>query len=364
MKITDSIMSLQSSHSSSVVDVARESLQVWQQGQEPAVQRSDEGNLGRLRRQASMLLQHPPVSAKAAETPQAPTGAEQALSSGEEPLDDGNKLEISLIKLLVERFTGRSIQVVTPGDLKAASTQSAAHPHHHHTHRQADEGEREGWGMVYQNYRSHSESEQTSFQAQGVVLTADGREIAIDLQLNMSREFFSESTLTLRAGDALKDPLVVNFSGNAVALTQQTFSFDIDADGISEQIHFVTPDSGFLALDRNQDGVINDGSELFGALSGNGFADLAGSDVDGNGWIDENDPIFESLRIWSKSADGQDQLVGLGAKGIGAIFLGHVTTPFDLKDQNNQLNGVVRDSGLYLQESGGVGTVQQIDLVV
>jgi len=252
--------------------------------------------------------------------------------------------------------------VVTPGDLKAESSSPSVQPSQQDRHHSTDE--RQGWGMIYQNYRFHAESEQTSFQAQGIVRTADGQEIAIAVQLNMSRDFFSESSQTLRAGDALKDPLVVNFSGNAAALTKQTFTFDIDADGNSDQIHFVAPESGFLALDKNQDGTINDGSELFGALSGNGFADLAKHDVDGNGWIDESDPIFESLRIWSKDAEGSDQLVGLGAKGVGAIYLGHITTPFDLKDENNQLTGVVRDSGLYLQETGGVGTLQQVDLVV
>jgi hypothetical protein len=362
MKITDSIMSLQSSHSSTVVDVARESLQIWQDGQAPSVKKADVDPQGRLRHRASMLLQHPPARAQAPEKTAAPAANEKAVSTGEESLTHGNKLEVSLIKLLVERFTGHRISVVTPGDLRSETAQPVEHQSHSDRHHNADE--RQGWGMVYQNYRSHSESEQTSFQAQGVVRTADGREIAIDVQLNMSREFFSESLQTLRAGDALKDPLVVNFSGNASALTKQTFTFDIDADGNGDQIHFVTPESGFLALDKNQDGVINNGSELFGALSGNGFADLAKHDSDRNGWIDESDPIFEKLRIWSKDAAGNDQLVGLGAKGIGAIYLGHVTTPFDLKDENNQLSGVVRDSGLYLQEAGGVGTLQQVDLVV
>ncbi|MEJ2692649.1 MAG: hypothetical protein P8166_06190 [Candidatus Thiodiazotropha sp.] len=218
--------------------------------------------------------------------------------------------------------------------------------------------------MIYQNYQSHYEAERTHFQVEGLVRTADGREIKLDIQLGMSREFFSESSLSLRAGDALKDPLVVNFSGQAAELTRQSFSFDIDADGVSDQIHFVTPESGFLALDRNADGVVNDGSELFGAESGDGFADLARFDGDGNGWIDENDPVFDSLRIWSKDEQGRDQLVGLGAKGIGAIYLGHITTPFELKNGENQLLGAVRESGVYLREEGPAGTLQQVDLVV
>ena len=83
-----------------------------------------------------------------------------------------------------------------------------------------------------------------------------------------------------------------------------------------------------------------------------------------NGWIDENDQVFERLRIWSKDAAGNDQLMALGARGVGAIFLGNVDTPFDLRDDNNQSLGQVRSGGVFLEEDGGVGTVQQVDLVV
>jgi hypothetical protein len=49
---------------------------------------------------------------------------------------------------------------------------------------------------------------------------------------------------------------------------------------------------------------------------------------------------------------------------VGAIYLGHVTTPFAVKDQANQLQAEVRSSGVYLREDGTAGTVQQLDLVV
>lgn len=362
MKIIDSTMALQSSHSRVVKDVARESLRVWQDGGEPAERELRGERVGQLRRRAVALLQHPPAPRGRGTAGTASVDAGQAVCDGEESLDDMQSLEVSLLKLLVERFTGRSIRLVTPADVKAGT--SPAVERQPPGDRPDGTDGRQGWGMVYENYRSHYESEQTSFQVQGVVKTADGREIAIDVQLNMSREFSSQEYQTLRAGDALKDPLVVNFSGNAAELTQQQFSFDIDADGNSDQIHFVTPGSGFLALDRDQDGVINDGSELFGARSGDGFAELAQYDSDGNGWIDEGDTIFNSLRIWSKDEQGRDQLVALGARGIGAIYLGHITTPFELKDADNRLAGVVRESGLYLAEEGGAGTLQQVDLVV
>lgn len=136
----------------------------------------------------------------------------------------------------------------------------------------------------------------------------------------MSREFLREQSVSVRLGDAvLKDPLVLNFDGAAAELTTTRFSFDIDSDGKPDQIAFVGANSGFLALDRNNDGVINDGGELFGPSTGQGFAELAAYDEDSNQWIDENDSIYQNLRIWSKNAEGQDQLVSLGQRGVGIL---------------------------------------------
>ncbi|MCZ6634278.1 MAG: hypothetical protein O7G87_12800 [bacterium] len=218
----------------------------------------------------------------------------------------------------------------------------------------------------YQYYESYYEAESTTFEAEGVVKTADGQEISIGVSLSMSREFMREVEIDVMMEETVevKDPLIINFGGTAAELTQRKFAFDIDMDGQADQVHFAGPGSGFLALDRNGDGTINDGGELFGARTGNGFGELAELDTDGNGWIDENDSVYESLRIFSKDEFGNDRLVGLGQRGVGAIFLGHVTTPFQMKNEQNALQGLVRSSGIFLSEDGGVGTVQQVDLVV
>ena len=50
--------------------------------------------------------------------------------------------------------------------------------------------------------------------------------------------------------------------------------------------------SGFLALDKDGNGKIDDGNELFGTKSSDGFGDLREYDSDGSGWIDENDEIL------------------------------------------------------------------------
>ncbi len=215
------------------------------------------------------------------------------------------------------------------------------------------------------------EQEDTSFSTVGTVRTKDGREINFNVNVNMSRrceEYYREELNV--AQFALYDPLVINLDTNATEVSDQTFYFDLDADGSEEEISMLKG-SGYLALDKNGDGIIIDGSELFGTRNGNGFADLAQYDEDGNGWIDENDSIWSKLKIWCKDENGNDVLYKLSDKGVGAICLQNVSTDFTLQGtrnaqdgtaSTNATNGVIRKTGIFLYENGNVGTVQHVDL--
>lgn len=215
------------------------------------------------------------------------------------------------------------------------------------------------------------EQEDTSFSTVGTVRTKDGREINFNVNVNMSRrceEYYREELNV--AQFALYDPLVINLDTDVTELSDQTFYFDLDADGEEEEISMLKG-SGYLALDKNGDGVINDGSELFGTKNGDGFADLARYDEDGNGWIDENDSIWSKLKIWCKDENGNDVLYKLSDQGVGAICLENVSTDFtmqgDRKAQDgtmnaNATNAVIRKTGIFLYENGNVGTVQHVDM--
>lgn len=211
----------------------------------------------------------------------------------------------------------------------------------------------------------YMEQENTLFSSVGTVRTADGREIHFNVDLTMSRSFTQayKQELNLAALQQTCDPLVINFDADTVSLADQKFKFDVDADGKEDEISMLGAGSGYLALDKNGDGIINDGSELFGPQSGNGFEDLAAYDEDGNGWIDENDSIWSKLKIWCKNPDGSDSLYTLGEKGVGAICLQNTATDFSLKGSNNRDNGYIRNTGIFLYENGNVGTVQHLDLV-
>lgn len=284
-----------------------------------------------------------------------------------ELLSDKDKQKILMIEKMIEALTGKKIRFILAHRGTLEKMKVSAQPLQINNRPQsAAIGQLSGWGMEYDLHESYYEKQTMAFSAKGIVKTADGREISIDLELSMSREFSSRLDLSVRAGDAVRkvDPLVVNFAGPAATLTNNKFSFDIDADGDEDQISFATGGSGFLAFDANNDGTINDGSELFGPQSGNGFSDLARYDSDSNGWIDENDDIYSKLRIWTKDENGNDQLFALGVKGIGAIYLGNVATAFDLKTGSNETLGSIARSGIYLRENGLAGTIQHVDLAL
>ena len=215
------------------------------------------------------------------------------------------------------------------------------------------------------------EQEDTCFSTVGTVRTKDGREINFNVNVNMSRrceEYYREELNV--AQFALYDPLVINLDTDVAGLSDQTFYFDLDADGEEEEISMLKG-SGYLALDKNGDGFINDGSELFGTKNGDGFADLARYDEDGNGWIDENDSIWSKLKIWCKDENGNDVLYKLSDKGVGAICLKNVSTDFTMQGDRiaqdgttnaNATNAVIRKTGIFLYENGNAGTVQHVDM--
>ncbi|MDE7216819.1 MAG: hypothetical protein K2N20_01850, partial [Helicobacter sp.] len=161
----------------------------------------------------------------------------------------------------------------------------------------------------------------------------------------------------------LIDTLIIDLGVYGVELSNDTFSFDLEADGESDQISRPKGNSGFLALDKNGDGIINDGTELFGTQNGDGFKDLARYDSNGDGKIDKDDPIYDKLRIWKPGANGdQGELIGLGEVGIGAIYLDAKNNEQLMQSASGETLGVQRKSAAYQRTDGSEGQIYHIDL--
>ncbi|SDB62124.1 hypothetical protein [Butyrivibrio sp. INlla16] len=209
-----------------------------------------------------------------------------------------------------------------------------------------------------------TETETTTYEAKGTVKTTDGRSIDVDMNASMERCKVSEVFVPMASPlDALFDPLIINTGADTAGLSDKKFKFDLDADGKEDEISTLGEGSGFLVLDKNEDGKINDGNELFGVKSGDGFKDLAEYDTDSNGWIDENDEVFDQLKVWYKTENG-DELKSLKDAGVGAIFLGAEETEFRMDGADQVLDGKIRKTGMFLKENGGAGTIQHVDMAI
>ena len=299
---------------------------------------------------------------------------------------DMEDLQISLVKKILDLLNGRK----SPTDKKLSQQMKAFNDWQRNVFSRCDTdgvkfsvngvkqntlnlstnaavGQTQVWQRITATSGTHLEYENMAFQSTGTVQTADGRSINFNVEVQLGRSL-SQKIDSLSAETytrVLTDPLVINMDTNVTSISDQKFKFDIDSDGDEEEISFAGNGSGFLALDKNEDGKIGDGSELFGTKSGDGFKDLAEYDEDKNGWIDENDSVFNKLKVWTKDSDGNDKLLNLKEADVGAIYLGNVNTEFNYKDKAGETDAVLRKTGIYLKEStGAAGTVAHVDLAL
>jgi hypothetical protein len=281
---------------------------------------------------------------------------------------------MKLLITLLEMATGRKLRFLSQRDLAGsagdderpredpnrpaapANSQPPAAP-------QPPPVQRVGWGMEATTTTVETRHEKSDFTARGKVRTQDGRELTIETRAVLQADAVSVRSVRVTAGDPrVKDPLVLDFEGDAADLQSATFNFDLDADGRLERVQAPGAGGAFLVNDRNNNGRADDGRELFGAQSGDAFADLAKLDDDRNGWIDESDAAWSSLRVWRPNASAGGSLQTLSAAGVGAVALAHVDTPFDLRNSEGELRARVRATGVYLTESGTARAARQIDL--
>ncbi|WP_127471633.1 hypothetical protein [Thiomicrorhabdus aquaedulcis] len=206
--------------------------------------------------------------------------------------------------------------------------------------------------------------ESMTFKAQGRVTTADGQRIEFDFASHINQSHHLSQSVERAQGLVMRDPLVISFAGQPAQLSVERVQFDLESNQQLKEIPLWQAGSGYLVLDRNQNHRADDGSELFGTQSGNGFADLALHDQDDNGWIDENDAVFSQLSVWHTTPEGYARLDGLATLGIGAIYLDSVLSPYEYRDQTLQSQAKIQRSGLVLMEDGQARSIQQIDLAV
>lgn len=271
-------------------------------------------------------------------------------------LSDEEKAKLRMIKYLLEKLTGKKVRLLV---LEIAEGEEASQNQEQTNQTQSQQG----FGLIYESSERYSESEKMIFSGSGVVKTQDGRTIEFSLSLKMERSIQIEKYFQLRLGDALKDPLVLNFDNLPASFSAKKIKIDLDLDGVSDEFRAPSSNVGFLVLDLNENGKIDNGRELFGPTTGNGFRELSRYDADGNKWIDEADPVFAKLKVWVIDEDGNEKLFSLKSLNIGAIYLGFVPTKFSMYDGQEML-GQMASSSIYLTEDGQSKMIHQINLKV
>lgn len=246
-------------------------------------------------------------------------------------------------RLIYRTLMGREAPEVGQGGSRAAPAAVA--------------GARGAVRVSYSRRETVQEAERSVFRAEGNVKLSSGKEITFSFRLEMNRELTVVNGVAVTAGNT-QDPIALNFDGLGVRLNGAREAFDLDGDGVDEMIATLADGSGWLGEDRNGNGRVDDGGELFGPGTGNGFVELAARDGNGDGWITEDDAVYERLGAWRG-----EEFVSLRELGVGALSVASVTTPFALKE-GTELLGEVRRSGVYLTEEGVAGALQQVDLSV
>jgi hypothetical protein len=169
-----------------------------------------------------------------------------------------------------------------------------------------------------------AQAEQAAQDVQAPAASAQSTSVNVTINISASS---TQIEVTNGQQNAPKDPIVLDLNGNGAELTsaENGATFDLDADGAAEQTATVAGGDGYLALDRNGNGKIDNGRELFGDQNGaaNGFAELAKFDSNRDGAIDAKDTIFDQLRVYvgSKGNSNLGQLLSLDQLGIQSINL-------------------------------------------
>ena len=172
----------------------------------------------------------------------------------------------------------------------------------------------------------------------------------------------------IAASAATYDPLILDLDGDGfnVELKENGTNFDLDTNSFAEKINWTSKD-GFLCLDLNGNGEVDNGGEVFGdntlladgTTARNGFEALAQYDSNGDGVIDANDEIFSQLKVWvdadGNGESGEGELKSLAELGIESISLN-----YDLINGETGTEAVIGNGAVFTYTDGTSGNIGEL----
>lgn len=281
-------------------------------------------------------------------------------------------VRLQLMVLVLEQFLGRSLDI---GEVSLSDKISQSH---HNVHDNAlflqqsssalnaeimtIDGQSFQQGDLVSVEQWHSREQNLAYQVQGVFDIND-KELTLNYEFALSSEQVSYSKIEMTAA-ALKDPLIVQYGAQGLGDIKGQTAFSINQDNIVDSLPIFSGDIGYLVFDKNDNQQADDGSELFGPQSGQGFVELSQLDSNKNGFIDTEDEQFEQLYLWkpSDNASTPEQWLSLKDVKIQAISLSAINTPFDFYDDKGEIQAQLQQSSFAISESGQGRGVHQVDV--
>lgn len=157
--------------------------------------------------------------------------------------------------------------------------------------------------------------------------TPSPQQVELEIELHVELQVHVELKVALAQSQSAtqkSDPLILDINNNGIHFdATKRITFDLNGDGQTERLSQLSSGDYFLAFDKNANGVIDNGIELFGDQLGdnNGFTALARYDDNRDNIIDASDRIFSALRLLQIDGDGRQTQTTLQNAGIKALDL-------------------------------------------
>lgn len=148
-------------------------------------------------------------------------------------------------------------------------------------------------------------------------------------------------------------PMAIDLDGEGIEtidINKSQIYFDVDNDGFREQTGWISKNEAILAIDKNENGKIDNQSEMFGSTEKTGFEELKELDTNNDGIIDSKDADFNKIRIWQdlneNGVTDEGELKTATEAGIKSIL----TNSYKMNEINN--NNIITEKATVVYNDG------------